>query len=103
MIHLSVRKRVQEVIRVEEARPGDEATETGLDLKLEHWASAVLKSVTVDFHRALILFCKGKALKVVLTNKESEGFEAWRVSVNKYEPTDKTKVVGKLEEILRTP
>ena len=33
VIHLSVRKRVQEVIRAEEARPGDEATETELDLK----------------------------------------------------------------------
>ena len=74
LIHLSVRKRVQEVIRVEEARPGDEATETELDLKLEDWASAELKSVAADFYRALILFCKGKALKVVLTNKESEGF-----------------------------
>ena len=33
LIHLSVRKRVQEVIRAEESRPGDEATETELDLK----------------------------------------------------------------------
>ena len=27
------------------------------------WASAELKSVAADFHHALILFCKGKALK----------------------------------------
>ena len=72
-------------------------------LKLEDWASAELKSFAADFYRALILFCKGKALKVVLTNKEGEGFEAWRVLVNKYEPTSKMSVVGKLAEILRTP
>ena len=39
--------------------------------------------------------------KIVLTNKE--GFEAWRALVNKYEPTSKPSVVGKLAEILRTP
>ena len=42
-------------------------------------------------------------MKVVLTNKEGEGFEAWRALVNKYEPTSKASVVGKLTEILRTP
>ena len=30
------------------------------------------------------------------------GFEAWRALVNKYEPTSKASVVGKLVEILRT-
>ena len=62
-----------------------------------------LKGVAADFYHALILFCKGKALKIVLTNKEGEGFEAWRALVNKYEPTSKASVVGKLAEILRTP
>ena len=42
-------------------------------------------------------------MKIVLTNKEGEGFEAWRALVNKYEPTSKASVVGKLAEILRTP
>ena len=37
------------------------------------WASAELKSVAAHFHHALILVCKGKALKFVLTNKEGEG------------------------------
>ena len=96
------RGRVQEVIRVVEARPGDEATVTELDLRLDDWASAELKSVAADFYHALILFSKGKALKIVLTNKEGEGFEAWRALVNKYEPTSKASVVGKLTEILRT-
>ena len=41
-------------------------------------------------------------MKIVLTNKEGEGFEAWRALVNKYEPTSKASVVGKLAEILRT-
>ena len=68
---------MQEVIRAVEARPGDEAGVTELDLRLDDWASAELKSVAADYH-ALILFCKGKALKMVLTNKEGEGFEAWR-------------------------
>ena len=45
------------------------------DLKLEDWASAELKSVAADFCHA----------------------------VNKYEPTRKASVVGKLAEILRTP
>ena len=74
-----------------------------LDLRLEDWASAELKSVAADFFNALILFCKGKALNIVLTNKEGEGFEAWRALVNKYEPTSKASVVGKLAEILRAP
>ena len=47
-----------------------------LDIRLEDWASAELRSVAADFYHALILFCKGKALKIVLTNKEGEGFEA---------------------------
>ena len=76
---------------------------TEVDLRLDDWASAELKSVAADFYHALILFCKGKALKIVLTNKEGEGFEAWRALVNKYEPTSKASVVGKLAEILRTP
>ena len=59
-------ERVQEVIRAVEARPGDEATATELDLRLDDWASAELKSV------ALILFYKWTALKIVLTNKEGE-------------------------------
>ena len=63
---------MQEIIRAVEARPGDEATVTELDLRLDDWASAELKSVAADFYRALILFCKGKALKFVLTNKEGE-------------------------------
>ena len=97
------RGRVEEVIHAVEARPGDEFTVTKLDLKLEDYASAELKSVAADFYLALILFCKGKALKVVLTNTEGEGFQAWRASVNKYEPTSKASVVGKMAEILRTP
>ena len=94
---------MQEIIRSGEARPGDEATLAELDLRFEDWASAELKSVAADFYHALILFCKGKALKIVLTNKEGEGFEAWRALVNKYEPTSKASVVGKLAKILRTP
>ena len=94
---------MQEIIRAVEARPGDEANVTELDLRLDDWASAELKSVAADFCHALILFCKGKALKIVLTNKEGEGFEAWRSLVNKYEPTSKASVVGKLAEILRAP
>ena len=86
-----------------EARPGDEATVTELDPRLEERASAGLKSVAADFHHALILTCKGKALKIVLTNKVGEGFVAWGALVNKYEPTSKASVVGKLAEILRTP
>ena len=81
-------------------RPGDEATVAELDLRLEEWGSAELKSVAADFYHALILFCKGKALKIVLTNKEGEGFEGWRALVNKYEPTSKASVVGKLAENL---
>ena len=91
---------MQEVIRAVDARPG---TVTELDLEHEDWASAELKSVAADFYHSPILFCKGKALEVVLTNKEGEGFEAWRALVNKYEPTSKASVVGKLAEILRTP
>ena len=86
-----------------EARPGDEATVAELDLRLEEWASAELMSVAADFYHALILFCKGETLKIVLTNKEGEGFEAWRALINKYEPTSKASAVGKLTEILRTP
>ena len=82
-----------------EARFGNEATVTELDLRLDVWASAVLRSVAADFYHALILFCKGKALKFVSTNKEGEGFEAWRAPVNKYEPTSKPSVVGKMAEI----
>ena len=74
--------RVQEIIRAVDARPGDEATVTDLDLRLDDWASAELKSVAADFYHALLLLCKGKALKIVLTNKEGEGFEAWRALVN---------------------
>ena len=94
---------MQEIIRSVKARPGDEATFAELDIRPEDWWSAELKSVAADFYHALILFCKGKALKIVLTNKEGEGFEAWRALVNKYEPTSKASVVGKLAEILRTP
>ena len=95
------RGRVQEIIRSVEARPGDEATVAELDLRLEEWASAELKSVAADFCTNSLL--KGKALKIVLTNIEGEGFEAWRALVNKYGPTSKASVVGKLAEILRTP
>ena len=94
------RGRVQEIIRSVEARP---PIVTELDLRLEDCASAELKSVAADFSHALILFCKGISLKIVLTNKEGEGFEAWRALVNQYEPTSKASVVGKLAEILRTP
>ena len=72
------RGRVQEINRSVEARPGDEATVTELDLRLVEWANAELKSVAADFYHVLILFCKRKALKIVLTNKEGEGFEGWR-------------------------
>ena len=97
------RGRVYEIIRSVEARLGDEATVTELDLRLDDWASAELKSVAAEFYHALILLCKGKAFKIVLTNKEGERFEPWRSLVNKYEPTSKANVVGKLAEILRTP
>ena len=68
------RGRVQEVIRAVEARPGDEATVTELDLRLDDWTSAELKSVAAKL--------QGKALKIVLSNKAGEGFEAWRASTN---------------------
>ena len=74
---------------------------TEFNPKLGDWASAELKSVTTDFYHALILFCRSKALKVTLSNKEGEGFEARRALVNKYEPTKKASVVGKLTELLR--
>ena len=65
---------------------------TELDLNLEDWASAELKS-------ALILFCKGTALKSCPDQQKGERLEAWRALVNKYEPTSKESVVGKLAEI----
>ena len=37
-----------EIIRSVEARPGDEATVTELDLRLDEWASAELKSVAKE-------------------------------------------------------
>ena len=58
-----------------------------LKIRLDDWESAELNSVAAHLHRALILFCKGKALKIALTNNEGERFEAWRAHVNKYEPT----------------
>ena len=88
---------------VVEARSGEEAAVTELDIKLEAWDSAERRCVAADFHHALILFCKGKALKVVLTNKEGEGFEAWRALVSKYEPTSKASGVWKLAKIFRLP
>ena len=54
------RGRVQEIIRAVEARPGDEATVTELDLRLDDWASAELKGVAADFFHALISSAKGK-------------------------------------------
>ena len=66
------RGQVQEIIRSVEARPGDKAIVPESDLRLDEWASAELKSVAADVHHAQILFCKGKALKIVLTNKEGE-------------------------------
>ena len=66
---------VQEIIRSVEVRPGTTVAE--LDIRLEDWRSAELKSVAVDFCHALILFFKGKTLKNVLTNKEREGFVVW--------------------------
>ena len=57
-----------------EARPGDEATVTELDLRLDEWASAELKSVAADFYHALILFCKGKALKIAPNNSQETSF-----------------------------
>ena len=95
------RGRVQEIIRAVEARPGEEASVTELAEKLVDWDTGELRGVAADFCHALILFCKGKALKVLLTNKEGEGFEAWRGLLNTYEPTSKASVVGKLAEILR--
>ena len=32
-----------------------------LDVRLEDWASAELKSFAADFYHALILFCKGES------------------------------------------
>ena len=78
---------MQEIIRAVEARLGDEATVTELDLRLDDCASDELKSVAADFYHALIFCCKRIALKIVLTNKEEEGFEV------------KASVVGKLAEI----
>ena len=40
-------------IRAVEARLGDEASVTELDLELEEWASAKLKSVAADFYHSL--------------------------------------------------
>ena len=55
------RRRVQEIIRAVEARPGDEATVTALDLRLDDWASVELKSVAADFYHTLIFSsAKGK-------------------------------------------
>ena len=60
---------MQEIVRSVEARPGDEAAVAELDLRLEEWASAELKSVAGDFYHALTLFCKGTALKIVLRRR----------------------------------
>ena len=57
---MSVTRVPEEIIMSVEARPGDEATVAELDIRLEDWESAELKSVAADFHHALILFCKGK-------------------------------------------
>ena len=50
-----------------QARPGDDATVTELDLRLDDWASVELRSVAADIWHELTLFCKGKALKIVLS------------------------------------
>ena len=52
------RGRVQAVIRAAEARSGEEAAVTELDVKLEDWDSAELRGVAADFFHAVILVYK---------------------------------------------
>ena len=85
-----------------EARPSDDATVSALDPKLVDSDGTEMTGVAADLYHALIISCQGKALKVVLTNKEGERFEAWREWVNTYQPRSKASVVGKLAEIFRT-
>ena len=62
---------------------------TELDLRLDEWASAELKSVAADFYHALILFCKGKALKIVANNSQET-----EKSLRKFlQPSQKPKVI----------
>ena len=41
------------IIRSVEARPGDGVTVAGLDIRLEDWEGAELKSVAADLYHAL--------------------------------------------------
>ena len=54
---------MQEIIRAVEARLGDEATVTELDLRLDDWASDELKSVAADFDHALIFLLQRESVE----------------------------------------
>ena len=98
------RERLQEAIRAVEARPGEEATVTELDLRVEDWASAELKSVAADFYHALILF--GKFQVAERYPGQQQRVKDSRLGERQstiYAPTGKASVVGKLADILRTP
>ena len=65
-----------------EARPGDEVTVAGLDIRLEDWEGAELKSVAADLYHALRgLAGTGRQVRA----------------------TSKAGTVGKLAEIFRAP
>ena len=94
---------VLEIIRFVEPQFGDEATVTELDLRLDEWASAELKSVAADFCHALILFCKGKVLKNYLD--QQRGRRMWDLaSAGQQVRADQQSECGReVAKILRTP
>ena len=72
-----------------------------VDIRHEDWAGAELKCVAADFYHALILFFKGKALKIVSKKeKDLRLGEHWSTSTRR---PAKRVWLGKLAEILRTP
>ena len=58
------------------------------------------KEIAAELYHVLIFFVRGRALKLTLKAGEGEGLEAWRLIVNRYEPTTVANSVGRLVEIL---
>ena len=92
------RGQVGEVLAVVEAHRTDASTVE--DLARSGFDPAP-REAAMQLYHALISTCTGLALRLVRKAGDGEGFEAWRLLLNRFDPINKQSVVMSLIRALR--
>ena len=85
-----------------EGHSNDSATILDLALTSLRFDAGLLRNISTELYRVLIMLARGRAQRLVLKATEQEGLEAYRLLLRRFEPKSTATTVSNLVDLLAT-